>query len=179
MNNLTFNIDKVEDRFKMKLRRNSTSLGLDTASKTGVCLAKTDEENLYLSISFINVDVSKIKDQAEKNELRYSVILEKLNTIIKDQEVVVVEDTYFSRNPKTLILLSRIGAIAWCLAKLKKIKTIKWFTAVQARKRLGLPCNKKKNIVQKEFCKKLKLKHVVNEDEIDACLLAIVGMMEE
>lgn len=179
MNNLTFNIDKVEDRFKIKIRRNATCLGLDTASKTGVCEARTDEENIYLSIGFINIDVSKIADKAQKNELRYNMFYEKLNEIIKEQDIVVIEDVFFGRNVQSLILLSRIGAISYCIAKVKKIKRIQWHTAVQARKKLGLPCNKKKEVVHAEFCKRLRLKKVTNEDEVDSILLSIVGLLEE
>ena len=178
MNNLTFDIDTIENTFAVKLKRNCVVIGLDTASKSGVCIAKTDKKNVSLSISFINVDVSKIKDKQQKNELRYSVILEKLQEIITNQEVVVIEDVFYSRNPRTLILLARIGAIAYTLAKVKKIKTITWLTAVQARKALGLPCNKKKVVVQTAFCEKLGLENVMNEDEIDAIILALNGLIE-
>jgi Holliday junction resolvasome RuvABC endonuclease subunit len=178
MNNLTFDIDTVEDRFKIKLKRNATCLAVDPASKSGICVAKTDDKTVSLSISFINVDVGGIKDQTQKNELRYSVIADKAFDIITDQDTVSLEDVYYSRNPGTLILLARIGAIFYTIAKVKKIKRVIWNTAVSARKKLGLPCNKKKEIVQLAFCKKLKLKGVSNEDEIDSVVLALVGLLE-
>jgi len=76
-----------------------------------------------------------------------------------------------------LILLARIGAIAFTICKIKNIKNIIWKSAVQARKLLGLPCNKKKEVVQKMFSKKLGIK-LTNEDEIDAIILAIVGLLK-
>ena len=178
MNNLTFDIDTIENTFAVKLKRNTTCLAIDPASKSGLCLAKTNNKKMTLSVSFLNVDVRAIKNKQERNELRYSIIAEKLMEIITDQDIVSLEDVYYSVNAGTLILLARIGAIGYTIAKVKKIKKILWNTAVSARKKLGLPCNKKKAVVHAEFGKKLKLTQVTNPDMIDAIVLAIVGLLE-
>jgi Holliday junction resolvasome RuvABC endonuclease subunit len=179
MTKLVWDINKVENRFKIALRRNSDALGLDTASKTGYCIAKTDSKKLVLNVGFIDVDVSKVKDKYERNQIRYNVICEAfMNLIDSKLEAIVVEDVYYSGNPLTLILLARIGAIAFTLAKVKKLNRIIWKSAVQARKLLGLKCNAKKELVQKQFCKMLDTT-LQNEDVVDAIILALVGLMEE
>jgi Holliday junction resolvasome RuvABC endonuclease subunit len=178
MNKYVWDINKIEKRFEIALKRNCQVLGLDTASKTGYCVAKTDEKKLILEIGFINVDVSKIEDKYARNELRYNVICEALNSLIASKyETIVIEDVYYGCNILSLILLARIGAIAYTLCKVKGIKEIIWKSAVSARKLLGLPCNKKKVVVQKEFSKKLGIL-LKNEDEIDAIILAIVGLLQ-
>jgi Holliday junction resolvasome RuvABC endonuclease subunit len=178
MSKLIWDLNKIEKRFEIALKRNATVLGIDTASKTGYCIAKTDEKKLILEVGFINVDVSKIDDKYARNEMRYNVICEAFTSLIASKfETVVIEDVYYSCNPLTLILLARIGAIAYTICKTKNIKEIIWKSAVSARKLLKLPCNKKKVIVQKEFSKKLGIL-LKNEDEIDAIILALVGLLQ-
>lgn len=177
MTKLIWDINRVENRFKIKLKRKCTVIGLDTASRTGWCIAKTNGRKLELNIGMIDIDVSKIKDKNERNQIRYNEFYEKLSSLITNQDIVLIEDVFYSINPATLILLARIGAIAFTVAKQKKIKTIKWLSAVQARKALGLPSNKKKEIVQQEFKKKLNLK-IEQNDEIDAVILSLNALAE-
>ena len=178
MNKYVWDLNKIEKKFEIALRRNTTVLGLDTASKSGYCIAKTDEKKLILNIGFINIDVSKIEDKYARNEFRYNAFYDAINSLIASQfDTVVIEDVFFGRNILSLILLSRIGAIAYTICKVKGIKEIVWKSAVSARKLLKLPCNKKKVVVQKEFSKKLGIL-LKNEDEIDAIILALVGLLQ-
>jgi Holliday junction resolvasome RuvABC endonuclease subunit len=178
MNKFVWSIDKIEKRFEIALKRNAIVLGLDCATKTGYCVAKTDEKKLILELGFINIDVSKIEDKYAKNEFRYNAFYDAINSLIVPKfEAIVIEDVFFSRNVLSLILLARIGAIAYTICKVKGIKEIIWKSAISARKLLKLPCNKKKVIVQKEFSKKLGIL-LKNEDEIDAIILALVGLLQ-
>ena len=170
-------IKDIEKRLKIKLRRNTLSLGLDTATKTGYCIARTNKTDIHFDIGYINLNMKEIKDRQLRNELRYEEIYKRFKQLIRKEYIVVVEDVFFGRNPQTLILLSRIGAIAWTIAKEKKCKEIIWKTAVQARKALGLPCNKKKIIVMNTMNKILKTK-IKNDDIIDAIVLALGGLIK-
>jgi len=174
---ITLPIKEVEQKLNIEIKRNSISLGLDCASKTGYAICKTDKEYIYISIGFINVDVSNIKDKEERNHFRYNAIYDSLNNLIKSEYTVVIEDVYYGGNVFTLILLSRIGAIAWTTSKIKECKDIIWKTAVQARKSLGLPCNKKKIIV-KEALNMILGTTIENDDEIDAIILGINGLIK-
>jgi len=177
MTKLIWDIDKIENSLGVCFSRNAKVLGLDTASKTGYCVARTDGHKLVIEVGFIDIDVSKIKDKTERNTVRYDAIYKYLKDIIKSEYLVVIEDVFYSCNPYTLILLARIGAIAYCVCKFKKVKNVIWKTAVQARKALGLPCNKKKVIVQQEFSEKTGIE-LSNEDEIDAIILALNGLID-
>lgn len=171
-------IKDIEKKFKVLLKRNTIALGLDTATKTGYCISRTDEIYLYLDIGFINLDIKGITDREMKNALRYEELFNRFKSLIKKEYILVVEDVFFGRNAQTLILLSRIGAIAWTIGRFKNCQEIIWRTAVQARKVLGLPCNQKKEVVAKRVNKILKTK-LTNPDEIDAIVLAIGGLINE
>lgn len=169
----------IEQAFGIKLRKHVTALGLDTASKSGYCIAQSKENIVNIEVGFINVDVSKIEDKTERDALRYEEIYKRLKNLIQKDYITVIENVYYGGNAQTLILLSKIGAIAWTIAREKNcIDIISSKTAVQARKMLGLPCNKKKEIVTLAFKKALKIK-IDNPDEIDAIILALVGLIEE
>ena len=175
---LKLKIKDIEKKFNVKLQRNVTSLGLDTATKTGYCIAKTNTTYINFDIGYINLHMNEIKDRVLRNELRYEEIYQQFKNLIKKEYIVVVEDVFHSFNAQTTILLSRIGAIAWTLSKEKRCKNIIWKTAVQARKMLNLPCNKKKEIITKEVNKRLKTK-IKNADIVDAIVLSIVGLICE
>jgi len=175
---MKYPIKKIEKTVNIKLKRNAVSLGLDTASKSGYCIAKTNTKTIKLDIGFINIDVKGIKDRVLKNALRYEELYRQLKKLIKSNYIVVIEDVFHSFNAYTTILLARIGAIAWTLAKEIDCKKIMWKTAVQARKGLSLPCNKKKKIVMNEMNKILNTK-IKNSDMVDALILAINGLIKE
>ncbi len=170
-------IKDIEKQFEIKIKRNTSSLGLDTATKTGYCVAKSHRAYIYFDIGYINLSLKEIKDRNLRNALRYEEIYKRFKNLIKAEHIVVIEDVFFGRNAQTLILLARLGAIAWVIAKEKKCKHVIWKTAVQARKALNLPCNKKKEVVMKEVNRRLKTK-IKNNDIVDAIVLSIVGLIK-
>ena len=82
MEKLIWDLKKVESRFGIILKRNATVLGVDTASKSGYCIAKTDEKKLILEIGFVNIDVSKIKNKDEKHQLLYGAVYDTFSNLI-------------------------------------------------------------------------------------------------
>jgi len=182
INKLIWDIKKVENRFNIKLKRNTQVLGIDTASKSGYCIAKTDEKKLILEIGFVNINVSQIKDRDTRHEMLYNAIYEAFNGLIASQfDTVVIENVFHSFNPDTTILLSRFGGIIYSICKAKQIKNIIWKSASQARKVLGInqkcPKGKAKETIVKRVNKKLDT-HITNNDEIDAIVLALVGLIK-
>jgi len=176
MNKIILNIKELEKIFGYKILKNVISLGLDTATKTGYAIAITNDKEVNISIGFINIDVSGIEDKYERNKIRYEAVFNNLKGLIKSEYIVIIENVYFGRNPNTLIVLSRIGAIAWTLAKLKECKVIKWRTANQARSLLGIKGNVKKPIVM-EMINNILGTEIKNDDEVDAIVLALNGIM--
>lgn len=182
MNKFVWSIDKIEKRFSVALKRNATVLGIDTASKTGYCIAKTDKKKLILEIGFVAVDVSKIKDKAVRHEMLYNAIYEAFSSLIVSKfDTVVIENVFHQFNPDTTILLSRLGAIIYTICKINKVKEVIWKSASQARKALGInkkcPKGKSKETIVNRINEKLNTKITCN-DEIDAIVLALNGLLQ-
>ena len=175
---ITLKIKDLEEIFGCEILRNVTSLGIDTASNTGWCIAKTDNEEVHLSVGFINIDVKNIKDKYQRNQLRYNAVYTHLKSLIKPEYRIVIENVFYGRNANTLIVLSRLGAIAWTIAKEKGCEVIKWRLACQARTILGLNGTAKKEVVVETINRWLNLK-IENDDEIDAIVLAFNGLTEK
>jgi Holliday junction resolvasome RuvABC endonuclease subunit len=170
-------IDTLEYHFNVKLKRNTSSLGLDTATNTGYCEAKANSENVTFSIGFFNIDVKNIKDKYKREEIRYKMVYDNLKPVIKAPDVIVIENTYHSRNPKTTIILSRIGGIAYTLARVKSIPSILWRTASEARCALGIKGNSKKSEILSTVNLILDI-DIKNDDEADAVILALNGLIK-
>ena len=179
MHLMTLDITEVEARLGLKLKRNCISLGLDTATKTGYSIAETNKKELRINVGFINVDVSKIKDRDLRDQLRYDTVYKSLIDLIKPHHRVVIENVYYGGNARTLIILSRIGAIAWTICKFLKVKkeNIIWKSAAQARKMIGIKGNAKKAIVMAKVNEFLGI-NLRNDDEADAVVLSLVGLIE-
>jgi len=110
--------------------------------------------------------------------MRYETVYNNLKGLIKKEYRIIIENVYFGRNPNTLIVLSRIGAIAWTLAKLKGCEVIKWRTANQARSLIGIKGNVKKPIVM-ETMNNILGTDIKNDDEVDAIVLALNGIIDK
>jgi Holliday junction resolvasome RuvABC endonuclease subunit len=175
---IVLKISDMELKLGKNIKRNIIALGLDTASNSGYAIVKTNNKSIRINTGFINVDVKGIKDKQLRNNLRYGAAYKCLKGLIKKEYRVMVENVFYQRNPNTLIVLARIGAIAWTLAKEKGCKVIKWLSAVQARSRLGLPTNKKKPIVTQAI-NDLIGQNIGNNDICDAIALGLCGVLEE
>ena len=57
---LKLSIKTIEKKLALNLNRNIKCLGLDTASKTGYCIAQTGQKYLTLNVGAINI---KSKDK--------------------------------------------------------------------------------------------------------------------
>ena len=175
-------IKYIEKKLGIKLRKNAISLGLDTATKTGYCIARTNKVSIDFDIGYINLNMKEIKDRKLRNELRYEELYSRfMNLIDSKYDTTVIEDVYHKFNPDTTILLARIGAIAYTICKIKKVKRIIWLSASQARKKLGInqkcPKGKTKETIVKRVNKLLNI-NITNNDEIDAIILALNGLLK-
>ena len=177
---ITIPVDFLEQTLECKIDRKVISLGLDTATKSGWCIAKVDNGDVLLSIGFINIDVKSIKDKDIRNELRYNAIYDTLKGLIKPEYKVVIENVFYGGNAQTLILLARIGAIAWCVCKEKGVSNIIWKSAVQARTVLNMKGKKikkdKKSVML--YVNELLGTELSNSDELDAIVLALNGLIK-
>jgi len=178
MDKIVLKITDVEAVFGINIKRNTTALGLDTASTTGYCIAKANTTKLYLDIGYFKTDVSNIENSDERDLLRYGLVYKNLHGIINKDYITVIENVYYGVNVKVTILLARIGAIAYAIAMEKGVENIIFKSAVQARKLLGIKGNCKKAEIVKQVNELLGI-NVKNDNEIDAIVLAIGGLKEE
>ena len=165
-------IADLERVFGKLVRRNHKTIGLDIASKTGWCRITTTDKVAKFDYGFIEV---KSKDQQ-----RFNDFIEIFNNILVDVNTVVIEDTYMGFNVQVFKLLTRLGAFAYCLCELKRIKDKFYVTPSASRTFLGLDSKAKKEVVQEQFHKKMpRFKKVIQNDTIDAVILALNGILED
>ena len=173
-------ITDVEKAFGIRIKRDFQALGVDTASRTGWCIAKTDKKHISLNVSFVDTGGSKDPD------FRYKRLIETFSHLINDyikpkEDCVVIEDTFMHMkfmNPKSFSLISRIGMIVYVLAELKGVENKYFILASQARMKLKLKGTAKKEEIHKELLKRLKLK-LDDIDILDAIILAIGGLVAD
>jgi Holliday junction resolvasome RuvABC endonuclease subunit len=176
---LKFKIEDIETEFGIRIMRNALCIGLDTASKTGYCIITTNTKYMILDTGYFNIDVGKVKDKKTKRRLLAESIYQNLKRLFvgKIYDVVTIEDVFHGINAHTTILLSRIGGIAYGLAKEYNTKKILWFTACEARKALGLKGTAKKKEIGEAINDILGTK-IKNDNVIDAIVLALNGLKE-
>jgi len=162
----------LETKLPFLIKRNCCSVGVDTASRTGLCLAKTTDTDIILEYSFL--------DMKSKNKYhKYNTLIDHMSNFFDGEvvDVVVVEETFFSRNAKVFQFLSRIGGMVYTVAHLLDIKEKLFISAVESRKALGLPCNKKKEVVHKAFHILVPEVKITDIDIIDGVILALNGLL--
>lgn len=169
---LKLKVKDVEQQFHLKIKPGLKSIGLDCASRTGWAVATSDKINIEIETGFIAV-------QAIDRYVKLNQFIEAFQSIFEGQvyDAVVVEESFFGRNVKTFQLLSRIGAIAYMSAYLRKHQPL-FLTAGQARMRLTLKGTAKKEDVQKDFLGRLKIQ-LDDNDIVDAIILALCGLIHE
>lgn len=170
---------ELENIFSIKLKANVEAIGIDTATRTGWCRIATTK-------SVVKLDYGFFKVKATHKSFTYQKFVELFQGLFDDSfDVVMIEDTYLGRNPKTFKVLSCLGAIGHTMAILAGQKDIRSLTASQARARLGINTNRKdpgtksvKETIQKRF--KAKTGIVLDDDDIvDAIILSLVAIIDE
>lgn len=165
-------ISEIEKKLGKKLRKRTKVLGLDTASKTGYAILETTDK-------YMTIDVGIIAVKSKDMYFKYDRIIDYLKKLINDNKYrIIIEDTFFSRNAKTLKMLTRIGAFGYLLAKEIGCKNIRFIMASLARKTVGFKGNAKKiELVDK--VNKLLGTELKTHDITDAIILALNGLIKE
>jgi len=171
---IKISIKTLEANIPITVKKNRSSVGVDTASRTGICLARSTDKYIVLDYTFLEM---KSKNKYHK----YNTLIDYMNNFFdnsKNIDVVVVEETFFSKNAKVFQFLSRIGGMVYTVAHLLNIKEKVFISAVASRKALTLPCNKKKEVVHAAFHDLIPNIKITDIDIIDAIILALNGLSE-
>jgi len=168
---VTIPIKKIENTFGLTLykRKGMTVLGLDTASTTGYALIRISHNQT------LRIETNSIKVKGNRDEDKYNLYIDVFSQLIKPHYKVIVEDTFMGVNARGFKQITRIGGIAYTIAKLKGCD-VRFLMATQARKRLGLKGNAKKKDLQKLICDLLEVE--ISHDETDAVILALNGLIK-
>jgi Holliday junction resolvasome RuvABC endonuclease subunit len=167
---ITITLKKLEKKLG-KLKKNVQVLGIDTASRTGWCLIKTDAKNIYLDFGVFKVDSKDVN-------FKFGKIIETFDNIIKPEYKVILEDTFLGMkfmNPYMFKYLSKLGGILFAVCKYKKVEDISFLMASSARKTIGIKGNCKKKEVH-DSIKGLLGIEINDEDVSDAIVLALNGV---
>ena len=166
----------LEQRLKKPLKRKFISLGLDTASRTGWATVKIGTVSTEIDYGFVDVKSKSMYFKFDQMIEIFGQLLRLMQQPLYDK-VVVIEDVFFGRNVHTTKLLARIGMIVYVLCKLSSLP--KYFLlATQARCKIGIKANMKKNFVHERLEQMLKL-GITDEDAVDAVILALAGAIKE
>ena len=164
-------INNIEEKLGFKISDRVNVLGIDTASKrTGWCHLWTEEGELYIDYGFINM-------KSDNLLYKYNSLIDFFNQLTEKKDKVIIEEVFYSRNVKTVKLLSRVGMIVYQSAYNNGCKDISFLLASQARNGIGLK-NKKKEIVHANFIEKFGIK-IGDEDCLDALILALNKIKDE
>lgn len=167
---IKLNIEEVQNKLKIPIRRCSTSLGLDVASRTGWCVIKSDSETLDIDYGFIKIDSKDIY-------FKFSRFLQSMRDIIKTEHRVIIEDSFLGHlNPWTMKTLSKMEGIAYSVAVQKDAEYVEFIMASSARKQVGVKGTSKKIEVYTWLKDTLNL-DVKDEDAADAVILALYGLI--
>jgi len=170
-------IKKIEEVTGYKVIRNSTSIGLDIAERTGFCEIKTDEENINLNFWSVEFDKTDI-DTIYKN--MYDIF----NKCIDNQDMVVIEDTFLQRFGKFVQAdvfkkLTRFGTLALAVCIQKGIKR-RFILAKSSRAKLKIKMitGKPKESVALWLIEKLEIDLKGDDDASDGVILALLAILE-
>lgn len=163
---------QLEKIFNRKIIKNVNVLGFDTATRTGWAKIHSDGEYTYLEYGFFKV-------KTKEGYARFTEFVEEFSKLItKDIDKLVLEDTFYNRNPNVFKLLTRFGMIGYMVGHSQGVLIKYFISAKQARKYLGF-VNTNKEATQADFHKRLKRIKIQDNDIIDAIVLALCGLFQE
>lgn len=174
-------ISDIESKLDYKIKRNITTIGLDTATTTGICILKTDNEYLHIDSLVLSF---KTDDTKEK----YNTIVKTFEKMIEDDMYVIIEDVFVGFNKDAALVLARFGGFA-VSAAIRRGLNYEIISAKSARAKFKI------DIASKEFKAKYgagsgKAKFGVKDwidglnvdikdhNIVDAFVLALLGLCE-
>lgn len=165
----------IEKALGKKLRKDVISIGVDTASRAGICTATVNKDELILDTQFLDVNSTDLY-------FKYNQLIKSFKSILAvpnpDKHVLIIEDTYFGKNVNVLKMISRMGMIVYMCGKEAGIEDIQFIYPTSSRKTLGIKGTLKKKEVHKELAKILGVA-VDDEDIADSIVLALNGLLIE
>jgi Holliday junction resolvasome RuvABC endonuclease subunit len=167
-------ITDLEAKLGKKIKRHFSSIGIDTATITGIGFITVDE-------NYVNVDWTLLKFNASSQIELYKQMYKEFTDIIDESvDFIVVENVFLGMNPDVTIKLARFGGLAMACAINKNIP-FETIGASSSRAKLFTLDRKKYKGKPKEavanYLKSIGIE--IDEDNCaDGVILALLGIIE-
>ncbi|MEK6880090.1 MAG: crossover junction endodeoxyribonuclease RuvC [Nanoarchaeota archaeon] len=167
-------IKDLELKLDKKIKRNHSSIGVDTATLTGVGFINTDDKE-------ITIEWSLLSFEAPSTNQLYKLMYKEFEKFIdKNTKIVIVEDVFLGMNPDVTIKLARFGGLMMAQAINKNVP-FETIGAKSARAKLFKLDSKKYKGKSKEavadYLKSIGIE--IDEDNCaDGVILALLGIIE-
>jgi Holliday junction resolvasome RuvABC endonuclease subunit len=103
-------ISDLESRLGKTIKTHFSSIGVDTASKTGIGFITTDANYAIVNWSLISFEANNIQELYKQMYKEFDKFID------KSVDFVVVEDVFLGMNPDTTIKLARFGGLVLACA---------------------------------------------------------------
>jgi hypothetical protein len=199
---MNFKIEDIEKRLGFKLKKNTYTLGIDTASITGLAILETDNKMLRIKTSIFKLpEVKKSDELSDKFVEKLEFMLRSIRDFKQkefgskkaNKTVLVLENSFLSLNPVTFGLLRMLCGIIFA-ELFDNFEEIKIIFPMSARKEIGFKSEIKKvkgltakEKVQVRKDKKQELIDFINnifgtketdDNIVDSIILALNGLKE-
>lgn len=169
---LKFPIEEFEKKLGSKIKRNFQSIGIDTATRSGVGIIKVNGKSVTIDWTVIQFEKGNITEIYKQMYWSFKEL------ISKDLDCCIVEDVYMGLNAGTSLKLARFGGFVLANAIENQIH-FETISAKSARSKLGIKteAGKAKQSVAKWLKEKLNI--VVDDNDVsDGIVLALLGIIE-
>jgi Holliday junction resolvasome RuvABC endonuclease subunit len=167
-------IKDLELKLGKTLKRNFVSIGIDTATTTGIGIISANDKE-------VEIDWSLIKFEANSQiELYKQMYYEFQNLIDESVDFVVVENVFLGMNPDVTIKLARFGGLAMACAINKSVNFATIGASSSRAKLFTLDRKKYKGKPKEAVADYLKSIGIeIDEDNCaDGVILALLGIIE-
>jgi hypothetical protein len=191
---MTFKIKLIEKKLGFKLKRNAYTLGVDTASITGLAILETDKKTLKIKTSTFKLPiVKKTEELSDKFVEKLEFMLRTIRDFKKQEftkkkankTILVLENSFMGVNVVTFGLLRMLAGIVFA-ELFDNFEEIKIIFPMSARKNVGFKSQLKRGAKRTE--KKQEIINFINaifdtqikdDNQVDALILALNGLKEE
>lgn len=171
---MKISIKQIEKITEYKVKKNFLSIGFDIATRTGVCVIKTNGTSISLDYLFLEFDPK------DKKAL-YRNMVNSFDELINKQDLAVIEEPFVGFSRQGSMELGRFCgfAISDCI---KKNVPYNMISAVSARSRFKINMRKygkgKSKIAVADWLKNNLNIELEDDDISDAIVLALLGICE-
>jgi len=167
-------ISELEKKITYKIKRNFTSIGVDTAQKSGIVFLKTDKTDLYIDGLVLGFNT---KNQKEI----YASMVKTFERLFQDEDCAVIEEVFVGFSRAGSVELAKYGAfaISECI---KKNITFETISAVSARAKFKIDTRSegkgKSKIAVGKWVYHLGV-DLKDNNLVDGFVLALLGICED